>query len=170
MVGQRAEERARECAYTCSLSTLGERSGRGHQATSVSDAGEATLQRTPRDTNRALLPELRVMINQDNERRERLLDQDQIDDVRKREVVPGRNATRSELRELAQLASSSFGHPTGTCRIGTDNMSVVDPELRMHSIQNLRVADSSVMPSVPAAAISAAAHLIGGKAATLLQA
>jgi choline dehydrogenase len=110
------------------------------------------------------------MINQDNERRERLLDQDQIDDVRKREVVPGRNATRSELRELAQLASSSFGHPTGTCRIGTDNLAVVDPELRMHSIQNLRVADSSVMPSVPAAAISAAAHLIGGKAATLLQA
>ena len=59
----------------------------GHQATSVSDAGETTSQRTPRDTNRALLPEHRAMINQDNERRERLLDQ--IDDVRKREVVSG---------------------------------------------------------------------------------
>jgi choline dehydrogenase len=93
------------------------------------------------------------MINQDNERSERLLDQ--IDDVRKREVAPRRNATK--LRELAQFASSSFGHPTGTCRIGTDNMAVVDPELRVHSIQNLRVADSSVMPSVPAAATSAAA-------------
>jgi len=75
------------------------------------------------------------MINQDNERRERLLDQDQIDEVRKREVVPGRNATRSELRELAQLASPSFGHPIGTCRIGTDNMESFDPELRMHSIK-----------------------------------
>jgi choline dehydrogenase len=95
------------------------------------------------------------MINQDNERRERLLDQ--IDDVRKREVVSGRNATRPELRELAQLASSSFGHPTGTCRIGTDNMAVVDPEPRVHSIQILRVADSSVKPSVPVAATSAAA-------------
>jgi len=52
----------------------------------------------------------------------------------KREVVPGRNATRSELRKLAQLASSSFGHPTGTCRIGTDNMAVVDPELRVHEL------------------------------------
>jgi hypothetical protein len=58
-----------------------------------------------------------AMINQDNERRERLLDQ--IDDVRKREVVPGRNATRSELRELARFASSSFGHPTGTCHAGS---------------------------------------------------
>ena len=93
-----------------------------------------------------------------------------FDGVRAREVVPGPKATRSELRELAQLASSSFGHPTGTCRIGTDKLAVVDPELRVHGIQNLRVADSSVMPSVPAAATSAAAHMIGGKAAALLQA
>ncbi len=96
--------------------------------------------------------------------------QSAFDGVRAREVVPGPNATRSELRELAQLASSSFGHPTGTCRIGTDKMAVVDPELRVHGIQNLRVADSSVMPSVPTAATSAAAHMIGGKAAALLQA
>jgi choline dehydrogenase len=93
-----------------------------------------------------------------------------FDGVRAREVGPGPNATRSELRELAQLASSSFGHPTGTCRIGTDKLAVVDPELRVHGIANLRVADSSVMPSVPAAATSAAAHMIGGKAASLLQA
>ncbi len=96
--------------------------------------------------------------------------QSAFDGVRAREVVPGPNATRSDLRELAQLASSSFGHPTGTCRIGTDKMAVVDPELRVHGIQNLRVADSSVMPSVPTAATSAAAHMIGGKAAALLQA
>jgi choline dehydrogenase len=96
--------------------------------------------------------------------------QSAFDGVRAREVVPGPNATQSDFRELAQLASSSFGHPTGTCRIGTDEMAVVDPELRVHGIQNLRVADSSVMPSVPAAATSAAAHMIGGKAAALLQA
>jgi choline dehydrogenase-like flavoprotein len=53
---------------------------------------------------------------------------------------------------------------------GTDNMAVVDPELRVRGIQNLRVADSSVMPSVPAAAAGAAAHMIGGKATALLQA
>jgi choline dehydrogenase len=49
-------------------------------------------------------------------------------------------------------------------------MAVVDPELRVRGIQNLRVADSSVMPSVPAAATSAAAHMIGGKAAAFLRA
>jgi choline dehydrogenase len=96
--------------------------------------------------------------------------QSAFDDVRAREVVPGPNATPSDLRELAQLASASFGHPTGTCRIGTDKTAVVDPELRVHGIENLRVADSSVMPFVPAAATSAAAHMIGGKAAALLQA
>jgi choline dehydrogenase-like flavoprotein len=71
---------------------------------------------------------------------------------------------------LAQLASASFRHPTGTCGIGTDKMAIVDAELRVHGIENLRVADSSVMPFVPAAATSAAAHMIGGKAAALLQA
>jgi choline dehydrogenase len=46
---------------------------------------------------------------------------------------------------------------------------VVDPKLRVHGIQNLRAADSSVMPSVPTAATNAASITIGGKAFALLQ-
>jgi choline dehydrogenase len=70
------------------------------------------------------------------------------------------------LSDLIDLASSSFGHPVGTCRIGTDAMAVVDPKLRVHG-QNLRVADSSVMPSVPTAATNAASIMLGGKVALL---
>jgi len=93
-----------------------------------------------------------------------------FDGVRARELVPGPKAARDDIRELARLASASFGHPVGTCKIGTDEMAVVDPELRVRGVQNLRVADSSVMPRVPTAPTNAASHMIGGKAAILLRA
>jgi choline dehydrogenase len=70
----------------------------------------------------------------------------------------------------SESSSSSFGHPAGTCRIGTDAMAVADPKLRVNGIQNLRVADSSDMPSVPTAPTNAASIIIGGKAVALLQA
>jgi len=94
--------------------------------------------------------------------------QNAFDGVRARELVPGPQATGDDIRELARLASASFGHPVGTCKIGTDEMAVVDPELRVRGVQNLRVADSSVMPHVPTAPTNAASFMIGGRAAILL--
>ena len=91
-----------------------------------------------------------------------------FDGVRARELVPGPKAARDDIRELARLASASFGHPVGTCKIGSDETAVVDPELRVRGVQNLRVADSSVMPRVPTAPTNAGSHMIGGKAAILL--
>jgi choline dehydrogenase len=74
-----------------------------------------------------------------------------FDRVREAEVVPGTKATPEEIRELARLASASFGHPVGTCKMGVDTLAVVDPTLRVHGLQSLRVADASVMHgSLPA--------------------
>jgi len=42
--------------------------------------------------------------------------------VREAEVVPGPKATAEEIRELARLASASFGHPAGTCKMGVDKL------------------------------------------------
>jgi choline dehydrogenase len=70
----------------------------------------------------------------------------------------------------SESSSSSFGHPVGTCRIGIDGMTVAEPKLRVHGIQNLRVADSSDMLSVPTAPTNAAPIMIGGKAVALLPA
>jgi choline dehydrogenase len=91
-----------------------------------------------------------------------------FDGIRARELIPGPGVNRDAIRELVRLGSSSFGHPVGTCKIGTDRMAVVDPDLRVRGVQNLRVADSSVMPSVPTAPTNAASFMIGGKAAILL--
>jgi choline dehydrogenase len=92
-----------------------------------------------------------------------------FDGVRERELVPGPKATPAEIRELARLGSASFGHPVGTCKIGVDALAVVDPELRVHGIEGLRVADASVMPRIiRGPGTNAASHMIGGRAAQLI--
>ncbi len=92
-----------------------------------------------------------------------------FDSVREREIVPGPTATADEIRELARLAAASFGHPVGTCKIGVDPLAVVDPDLRVHGIVGLRVADASVMPRIiRGPGTNAASHMIGGRASQLV--
>jgi len=91
-----------------------------------------------------------------------------FDEVREAELVPGPKATGEEIRELVRLASASFGHPIGTCRMGADELAVVDPQLRVHGLQGLRVADASVMPRIITGPTSAPTHMIAGRASRLI--
>ena len=92
-----------------------------------------------------------------------------LDNMRESEMIPGPNATADELRELALLGSASFGHGVGTCKIGVDELAVVDPELRVRGIAGLRVADASVMPRIiTGPGTNAAAHMIGGRAVKMI--
>ncbi|TIT88294.1 MAG: hypothetical protein E5W59_18935, partial [Mesorhizobium sp.] len=59
-------------------------------------------------------------------------------------------------------------HPSGTCKMGTDDMAVVEPGLRVRGIAGLRVADASVMPVVTSGNTNAPAMMIGEKAAALV--
>lgn len=59
-------------------------------------------------------------------------------------------------------------HPCGTCRMGTDNMSVVGPDLCVHGITGLRVADASVMPNVISGNLNAVTIMIGERAADII--
>jgi len=92
-----------------------------------------------------------------------------FDNLRESELIPGPKASADEIRELARLASASFGHAVGTCKIGVDKLAVVDPELRVHGIAGLRVADASVMPHIiTGPGTNASAHMIAGRAAKLI--
>jgi len=91
------------------------------------------------------------------------------DSVRESELIPGPKATAEEIRELARLASASFGHAVGTCKTGVDKLAVVDPELRVHGVLGLRVADASVMPRIiTGPGTNASAQMIGGRAAKFI--
>jgi choline dehydrogenase len=79
---------------------------------------------------------------------------------------PGRAAL---TRELPNRATSVY-HAVGTCRMGTGERAVVDPALRVRGIDGLRVADASVMPSIPGGNTNAPAMMIGEHAARLLTA
>jgi choline dehydrogenase-like flavoprotein len=66
------------------------------------------------------------------------------------EILPGAEArTDDDLRAHIRALSQTLYHPAGTCRMGSDAESVVDPRLRVRGIEGLRVADASVIPTLP---------------------
>src|SRR6185369_2806202 len=92
-----------------------------------------------------------------------------FDSLRESELIPGPMANPEEIRELARLGSASFGHAVGTCKMGVDPLAVVDPELRVHGVLGLRVADASVMPQIiTGPGTNASTHMIAGRAAMLI--
>ena len=92
-----------------------------------------------------------------------------FDSLRESELIPGPKASAEAIRELARLASASFGHGLGTCKIGVDKLAVVDPQLRVHGILGLRVADASVMPQmITGPGTNASTHMVAGRAAKLI--
>jgi choline dehydrogenase len=88
-----------------------------------------------------------------------------------REVSPGPDAiSKASLEQWIRKAAVSMAHPSGTCKMGQDDKSVVDETLRVRGVRKLRVADASIMPSIPSGNINAPTIMIGEKAAALIQA
>ena len=85
------------------------------------------------------------------------------------EYVPGREfQTDEELLLAARKYSQTIYHPTSTCKMGHDDMAVVDDRLRVHGIKGLRVADASIMPEITSGNTNAPSIMIGEKAADMI--
>jgi 4-pyridoxate dehydrogenase len=88
----------------------------------------------------------------------------------KAETGPGPAATSDEAIDAHIRATAvTAHHPAGTCRMGTDAMAVVDPELRVRGTQGLRVVDASVFPDLVGGTINAPVVMIAEKAADLIR-
>jgi choline dehydrogenase len=75
----------------------------------------------------------------------------------------------ADLGRYIRSSAGTFFHPVGTCRIGIDELAVVDPLLRVHDVDGLRVADASVMPAIVSANTNATVLAIAERAAAILQ-
>ena len=85
------------------------------------------------------------------------------------EVAPGNTAsTREALWDFARTTGGTVFHCSGTCRMGSDETSVLDPQLRVRGVDRLRVIDASVMPRITSANTNAASLMIGEKGAALI--
>jgi choline dehydrogenase len=87
---------------------------------------------------------------------------------RKRSLWP-KAKTRADRIQWVRQTCETYHHQAGTCKMGIDAMSVVDPQLRVYGIEGLRVADASIMPAVTSGNTNAPSIMIGEKAADLIR-
>jgi choline dehydrogenase len=93
-----------------------------------------------------------------------------FDEFPSQESAPGAEVQSDEaLETYIRDSCSTVWHPVGTCKMGTNPMAVVDPELRVYEVVGLRVVDASIMPTITTGNTNAPTIMIGEKAADLIK-
>jgi choline dehydrogenase len=91
--------------------------------------------------------------------------------ITKREIYPGPDVqSDADLADYARNSLQSYHHQVGTCKMGRDEMAVVDHELKVHGIDGLRVIDASIMPVVPTGNTNAPTYMVAEKGADMIKA
>ena len=96
--------------------------------------------------------------------------QEAFADLRGAEIAPGKDIQTDEEIDafVADHAESAY-HPSCSCKMGSDEMSVVDEKTRVHGVEGLRVVDSSIMPTIASGNLNAPTIMIGEKAADIIR-
>ena len=99
-----------------------------------------------------------------------IMNQPAMDAYRGEVIQPASKMTSDEqIDAFVRDSVDSAYHPAGTCKIGVDQMAVVDAELRVHGLSNLRVIDSSVFPTVPNGNLNAPTMMVAERGADLIK-
>lgn len=95
-----------------------------------------------------------------------IIKQPALDKYRGREISPGEDCrTDEQLDEFVRNHAETAFHPCGTCKMGSDEMAVVDGQGRVHGVEGLRVVDASIMPQIITGNLNATTIMIGEKIA-----
>lgn len=95
-----------------------------------------------------------------------IISQKAFDELRGEEIFPGRGAcTNNDILNYIRSNIATDYHPSCTCKMGNDEFSVVDDEMRVHGISGLRVVDASILPRITSANLNAPVQMIAARAA-----
>ncbi|WP_346015263.1 GMC oxidoreductase [Vibrio sp. STUT-A11] len=98
-----------------------------------------------------------------------IIEQPAFDDLRGEELAPGPSVqTDEEILDFVARDGESAFHPSCTCKMGYDDMAVVDAELKVHGVKNLRVVDASIFPAITNGNLYAPTMMIAEKAADII--
>lgn len=94
-----------------------------------------------------------------------------VADITTREIYPGPNVqSDADIADYVRNALQSYHHQVGTCKMGRDEMAVVDHELKVHGIDGLRVIDAWIMPVVPTGNTNAPTYMVAENRADMIKA
>ena len=93
-----------------------------------------------------------------------------FDEYRGEEIQPGIQVqTDEEIDTFVRQFVESAYHPSCSCKMGSDEMAVVDPETKVHGIEGLRVVDSSIFPTIPNGNLNAPTIMVAERAADIIR-
>jgi choline dehydrogenase-like flavoprotein len=99
----------------------------------------------------------------------KLMDAQAFSRIRHKDLFTANVRTDDDIRQVIRERADTVYHPVGTCKMGTDEMAVVDAQLKVHGIQGLRVVDGSVMPTLIGGNTNAPIIAIAEKAIDLIR-
>jgi choline dehydrogenase-like flavoprotein len=100
----------------------------------------------------------------------KLMDAEALKDLISRDLFTANIETDDDIRALLRQRADTIYHPVGTCKMGIDDMAVVDPTLKVYGVQGLRVVDASIMPKVVNGNTNAPTIMIAEKAVDMIRA